>query len=73
MQDSHNTLNSLHSENGQLPLFKIRKSLKKALSEEFATSVQMEAKALDDIEMVFLRIATTNRTKNKEKDQAKAR
>ena len=71
MQDSHNTLNSLHSENGQLPLFKIRKSLKKALSEEFATSVQMEAKALDDIEMVFLRIATTNRTKNEEKDKAK--
>lgn len=71
MQDSNNSLNSLHSENGQLPLFKIRKSLKKILSEEFSTSVQMEAKALDDIEMVFLRIATTKRTKNEEKDKKK--
>ena len=57
MQDSNNTLDSLHDpENGTLPLWKIRKSLKKALNEDFLTSVQMEATALPDIEMIFLRI-----------------
>ena len=71
MQDSQNTLNSLHSEDGDLPLFKIRKSIKKILNEDFVTSVQMEAKALDEIEMVFLRIATTTRSKNEEKDKEK--
>ena len=63
-------IGSLHDpENGTLPLFKIRKSLKKALNEDFLASVQMEATALPDIEMVFLRIATTKRSKNGEKDK----
>ena len=72
IQDSNDALDSLHDpENGTLPLIKIRKSVKKILAKEFLTSVQMEATALPEIEMVFLRIATTKRSKNEAKDKQK--
>ena len=53
---------------GKLPLWKIRKSLKKKLSAEKLVSVQMDIKTNETgTQMVFLRIATTPTLKNIEK------
>ena len=60
---------NFHTAEGEVPLINIRKLVKKRLSKNHETSVQMEIKALEDIELVMLRIATTNKTKNKEKDR----
>ena len=64
LQDqSEDGLDALHGPNGSLPLFKIRKRVKKQLSDQYSTSVQMEHKTSSTTEMVFLRIATTKKTK----------
>ena len=60
-----------HNSEGEVPLIDIRKLIKKNLSENRVPSVQMEIRVLKDIEMVMFRIATTSKTKNKEKDQAR--
>lgn len=68
MQDQTDVLGNLHGPQGKLPLWKIRKSLKKKLSAEKLVSVQMDIKANETgTQMVFLRIATTPTLKNIEK------
>ena len=51
----------------ELPIWKIRKSIKKILSQDFLASVQIETQVMDDIEVVFLRIATTDNSAKSEK------
>ena len=62
---------NFHSPDGDVPLIKMRKLIKNNLSKEYVTSVQMEIRALENIEMVMFRIATTKITKKKENDEAR--
>ena len=62
---------NFHSPDGDVPLIKMRKLIKNNLSKEYVTSVQMEIRALENIEMVMFRIATTKKTKKKENDEAR--
>ena len=60
LQDDDNVLETLHIPNsGPLPLWKIRKSIKKQLSESLMASVQMELQTTNEFEKIFLRIAST--------------
>jgi len=64
MQDQTDVLENLHGPEGSLPLWKIRKSLKKKLNEDKLASVQMDLNNETGIPTVFLRIATTPKIKN---------
>ena len=65
LQDQKDVLEKLHGPEGSLPLWKIRKSLKKRLNnQDKLASVQMEIKVTEtNFQIVFLRIATTATTK----------
>jgi hypothetical protein len=64
-------LEALHGAEGELPLFKMRKQIKKRLcsDDSHMASVQMEVQSLTDTDMVFFRIATIKKTKNEAKDE----
>ena len=62
---------NFHMAEGDVPLIKMRKLIKNKLSKEYLTSVQMEIRALENIEMVMFRIMTTFKTKKTENDETR--
>ena len=71
LEDKEAALSKLHGENGALPLWKLRKSLKKKLGKELLASVQTEVKFKHGVEMMFIRIASTKILKNAERTKVK--